>query len=79
MSNIGSLQDFTKKQATNIAIKVSLFMGISISIVLLLIAAKQVSSGADSTFNNIRSEEQTSELQSPMYLVCRLLLEKKNS
>src|SRR5437762_11885318 len=26
----------------------------------------------------IRSEEHTSELQSPMYLVCRLLLEKKN-
>src|SRR5437762_11910544 len=26
-----------------------------------------------------RSEEHTSELQSPMYLVCRLLLEKKNS
>src|SRR5437879_11412082 len=28
--------------------------------------------------NNPRSEEHTSELQSPMYLVCRLLLEKKN-
>src|SRR5437762_4931232 len=27
---------------------------------------------------NNRSEEHTSELQSPMYLVCRLLLEKKN-
>src|SRR5436189_1447480 len=27
----------------------------------------------------LRSEEHTSELQSPMYLVCRLLLEKKNS
>src|SRR5437762_10654899 len=27
----------------------------------------------------IRSEEHTSELQSPMYLVCRLLLEKKTS
>src|SRR5437763_7254853 len=27
--------------------------------------------------NTIRSEEHTSELQSPMYLVCRLLLEKK--
>src|SRR5437762_4910624 len=27
----------------------------------------------------VRSEEHTSELQSPMYLVCRLLLEKKNS
>src|SRR5437879_9871937 len=26
-----------------------------------------------------RSEEHTSELQSPMYLVCRLLLEKKKS
>src|SRR5437762_14194540 len=37
----------------------------------------------DSEFNVIysktalRSEEHTSELQSPMYLVCRLLLEKK--
>src|SRR5437762_7410003 len=28
---------------------------------------------------NRRSEEHTSELQSPMYLVCRLLLEKKNN
>src|SRR5437762_9428186 len=27
--------------------------------------------------NGMRSEEHTSELQSPMYLVCRLLLEKK--
>src|SRR5437764_7060112 len=30
------------------------------------------------TNNYARSEEHTSELQSPMYLVCRLLLEKKN-
>src|SRR5437762_7828796 len=30
-------------------------------------------------FPQTRSEEHTSELQSPMYLVCRLLLEKKNS
>src|SRR5437762_4390951 len=29
-------------------------------------------------FRYIQSEEHTSELQSPMYLVCRLLLEKKN-
>src|SRR5437762_4966726 len=27
--------------------------------------------------DQLRSEEHTSELQSPMYLVCRLLLEKK--
>src|SRR5437762_7070824 len=33
----------------------------------------------DSSYSNRRrrSEEHTSELQSPMYLVCRLLLEKK--
>src|SRR5258708_29688247 len=30
------------------------------------------------TYANIRSEEHTSELQSPDHLVCRLLLEKKN-
>src|SRR5437879_9487779 len=29
------------------------------------------------SLNPSRSEEHTSELQSPMYLVCRLLLEKK--
>src|SRR5437879_10449770 len=28
---------------------------------------------------SVRSEEHTSELQSPMYLVCRLLLERKNA
>src|SRR5437879_10100342 len=28
---------------------------------------------------DFRSEEHTSELQSPMYLVCRLLLEKKKT
>src|SRR5258708_18483900 len=31
------------------------------------------------TANAIRSEEHTSELQSPDHLVCRLLLEKKKS
>src|SRR5437879_9039839 len=29
--------------------------------------------------HHVRSEEHTSELQSPMYLVCRLLLEKKKT
>src|ERR1017187_5447527 len=29
--------------------------------------------------DSARSEEHTSELQSPMYLVCRLLLEKKKN
>src|SRR5258708_39166958 len=31
----------------------------------------------ESAFNETRSEEHTSELQSPDHLVCRLLLEKK--
>src|SRR5437764_7517947 len=39
-------------------------------ITMLTLPGKIASSG--------RSEEHTSELQSPMYLVCRLLLEKKN-
>src|SRR5437762_9636472 len=33
--------------------------------------------GIDLSAPYLRSEEHTSELQSPMYLVCRLLLEKK--
>src|SRR5258708_13353368 len=33
----------------------------------------------DGFFGGLRSEEHTSELQSPDHLVCRLLLEKKKS
>src|SRR2546422_946536 len=33
----------------------------------------------DRPFHTVRSEEHTSELQSRLHLVCRLLLEKKNS
>src|SRR3712207_8656828 len=33
--------------------------------------------GVGSNWENVRSEEHTSELQSRQYLVCRLLLEKK--
>src|SRR5437762_5549185 len=36
-----------------------------------------ISIGAGGSGGGARSEEHTSELQSPMYLVCRLLLEKK--
>src|SRR5438876_9035674 len=34
--------------------------------------------GKEHVINITRSEEHTSELQSPVHLVCRLLLEKKN-
>src|SRR5437762_10312822 len=36
-------------------------------------------SGSPAAEEPERSEEHTSELQSPMYLVCRLLLEKKKT
>src|SRR5437762_9998196 len=39
---------------------------------------RRKSSFIDGACDDARSEEHTSELQSPMYLVCRLLLEKKN-
>src|SRR3712207_7975570 len=38
----------------------------------------QIVRDATETANGTRSEEHTSELQSRQYLVCRLLLEKKN-
>src|SRR3712207_6997033 len=45
--------------------------------------ANAVAAGVDMlehcTFFTARSEEHTSELQSRQYLVCRLLLEKKNN
>ena len=39
--------------------------------------APKIDVAPDSPQAQMRSEEHTSELQSPMYLVCRLLLEKK--
>src|SRR4051794_41299254 len=42
------------------------------------LAASQEKS-RDRAFSSWRSEEHTSELQSPVHLVCRLLLEKKKN
>src|SRR5437762_7212750 len=47
-----------------------------------LLASRQLAKLADIARRydrGFRSEEHTSELQSPMYIVCRLLLEKKNT
>src|SRR5258708_39907516 len=43
-----------------------------------LCAPRGIRSAGQVTLDVIRSEEHTSELQSPDHLVCRLLLEKKN-
>src|SRR5437762_14209560 len=40
-------------------------------------AARHLAARGHMSSRQMRSEEHTSELQSPMYLVCRLLLEKK--
>src|SRR5438552_17661381 len=43
------------------------------------LAAVQDAQDLDDRSAQVRSEEHTSELQSPDHLVCRLLLEKKNN
>src|SRR3712207_8710313 len=48
-------------------------------VVVAGVAALAVVSGVDHERDDRRSEEHTSELQSRQYLVCRLLLEKKNT
>src|SRR5437762_7870895 len=47
--------------------------------VVVAVTTAPVESVTVSATVKVRSEEHTSELQSPMYLVCRLLLEKKNN
>src|SRR5437762_5758125 len=52
-------------------------VGLELAAILMIFTA-QAWNLAFSFYNSLkRSEEHTSELQSPMYLVCRLLLEKK--
>src|SRR5437762_10385666 len=58
----------------------SLHDALPISVGMVYIGDGGTSTGAfheAANFAKGRSEEHTSELQSPMYLVCRLLLEKK--
>src|SRR3712207_8168709 len=45
---------------------------------ILNILQSNFSDESDSYASSLRSEEHTSELQSRQYIVCRLLLEKKN-
>src|SRR5437764_9014926 len=51
----------------------------SLLCVMSLFVASQRASSNALVAGKPRSEEHTSELQSPMYLVCRLLLEKKKN
>src|SRR5437879_10021716 len=54
--------------------------GVTIQLPETVLIDPDVTAGEDTVIEagvQLRSEEHTSELQSPMYLVCRLLLEKK--
>src|SRR3712207_7893342 len=54
-------------------------MSTSLPTTVLLSSARKPSGGSPVPTTPTRSEEHTSELQSRQYLVCRLLLEKKNN
>src|SRR2546426_9049664 len=49
------------------------------ALALLALRIRSEKSLAPGAYSPLRSEEHTSELQSPCNLVCRLLLEKKNT
>src|SRR3989449_4051514 len=51
--------------------------GVSIASDMVYDLASNVQVGIPAQFGQVRSEEHTSELQSRLHLVCRLLLEKK--
>src|SRR5437763_10089527 len=59
------------------ALVVGAFYSMAFGIIGALIAALPGLADYSEIRSGHRSEEHTSELQSPMYLVCRLLLEKK--
>src|SRR5258708_24834802 len=56
----------------------TLFRSIRCTMAAFGLVASAAALGADTISATHRSEEHTSELQSPDHLVCRLLLEKKN-
>src|SRR5437762_446428 len=64
--------ELTKIKSAVVSRRTCAEVSIETGLIELLIIGKGVATGLA-----MRSEEHTSELQSPMYLVCRLLLEKK--
>src|SRR6202011_2850885 len=70
---------FFNDTATTEIYTLSLHDALPISGERVLVTTPGATQPADREAHGARSEEHTSELQSPMYLVCRLLLEKKNS
>src|SRR5256885_10542817 len=64
MNDVGSqIGEFVERKRAEVALQES---------------EKRMRSVLDNVSDGLRSEEHTSELQSPCNLVCRLLLEKKN-
>src|SRR5690348_17971931 len=66
---------FTSAAAMSYFGLMALFPGL----LLCFAIGNKLAGGGQLLSHAIRSEEHTSELQSPVHLVCRLLLEKKNT
>src|SRR5437764_8496961 len=74
-----SLFFFFNVPATTEIYTLSLHDALPILLVLRVAERGRATGDVERPFRDHRSEEHTSELQSPMYLVCRLLLEKKKN
>src|SRR5574344_2688486 len=76
-------QVVSENQGTGISFRASIFNQTKAGNVTDIASLKDATNGGfhvvafEETAANTRSEEHTSELQSPDHLVCRLLLEKK--
>src|SRR5699024_11550348 len=77
-ASIASLvQGIVAPSATTFTLLLINFSAASLSISFCVAQGSAISQGTDQVFEQSRSEEHTSELQSRFDLVCRLLLEKK--
>src|SRR5437762_6063315 len=81
-SSLGSarvrIQAVAAEEAARVPVRRAVFVPRA-AVACVPVRQQSVTADADEAFGQHmeRSEEHTSELQSPMYLVCRLLLEKK--
>ena len=87
MEKVSNILSYFKKELSNIVDEREIISWAYLTIEYLLgynrsdciiHANKEITTEITDRIKQIRSEEHTSELQSQAYLVCRLLLEKKN-
>src|SRR2546422_2443157 len=67
----------TKAQPPQLLVKTLAVIFVTVTLLLVAVFVVVTVSVRDQVRQSVRSEEHTSELQSRLHLVCRLLLEKK--